>query len=122
MGRKSRNTHQKELIREEIEKTKTLLTAEELYRKLQGKDTKIGIATIYRFLREAKEIGDIYAYECEGKTVYSTSKKDHCHFVCKKCGKIIHFNVQSLDFLKKRIYGNVNQFQISVEGLCRNCE
>ncbi|HLF55141.1 MAG TPA: transcriptional repressor [Candidatus Nanoarchaeia archaeon] len=120
MGRQSRNTRQKELIRSEIEKRKTV-TAEELYESVRKNDSRIGIATVYRFLRDAKDSGDLYAYECEGKTVYSTAKKDHCHFVCKKCGKIVHFNVHSLDFLKKRIDGSVNQFQISVEGLCRNC-
>jgi Fe2+ or Zn2+ uptake regulation protein len=121
MGRKSRNTRQKELIRGEIARKKALFTAEELYRNIREKDANIGVATIYRFLREAKEAGDIYAYECEGKTVFSLTKKDHCHFVCKKCGKIIHFNVQSFDFLKRKLDGNVNQFQLSVEGLCKNC-
>ena len=121
MGRKSRNTRQKELIREEVGKTKSLFTVEELHGNVLNKDARVGVATVYRFLREAKEAGDVFAYECEGKTVYSTSKKDHCHFTCKKCGAVVHFSVQSLDFLKRKIDGDVNQFQISVEGLCRNC-
>jgi Fur family ferric uptake transcriptional regulator len=121
MGRKSRNTRQKELIREEVGRTKAFFTVEELHSSVLLRDSRIGIATVYRFLREAKEFGDVHAYECEGKTVYSTSKKDHCHFTCKKCGAVVHFSVQSLDFLKKKIDGDVNQFQISVEGLCRNC-
>ncbi len=121
MGRKSRNTYQKELIRDEIEKIKAMFTVEELHHSVLNKDARVGIATVYRFLREAKDIGVVHAYECEGKTVYSTTKKDHCHFACKKCGKILHFNVQSLDFLKKKLDGSVNQFQISVEGLCKNC-
>jgi len=122
MGRKSRNTRQKELLRKEVDSRKTSITAEELHQSVQGKDGQIGIATVYRFLREAKEKGEVYGYECEGKTVYSTSRKDHCHFTCKKCGVVVHFNVQSLDFLKKKIDGDVSQFQISVEGLCKNCE
>jgi len=122
MGRKSRNTRQKELIRGEIDKIKTLFTIEELHRNVNNKDAGIGVATVYRFLREAKKVGGIHAYECEDKTVYSKAKKDHCHFVCKKCGSVIHFNVNSLDFLKKKIDGSVTQFQISVEGICHNCE
>jgi len=121
MGRKGRNTRQKELILGEISGKKNLFTVEELHRGTQKRDKRIGVATVYRFLREAKEAGDVYAYECEGKTVYSTTKKDHCHFVCKKCGKTVHFNVNSIDFIKKKLEGSINQFQISVEGLCKNC-
>jgi len=121
MGRKSRNTRQKEIIREEILAKKDFFTAEELHRCAQKRDKQIGIATVYRFLRGAKETNDIYAYECEGRTVYSTTKKDHCHFVCKKCGKTVHFNVSSIDFLKKKLDGDVTQFQILVEGFCKNC-
>lgn len=121
MGRKSRNTRQKERIQDEILAKKDFFTAEELYRCSQKSDKQIGIATVYRFLRGAKERDNIYAYECEGRTVYSTTKKDHCHFVCKKCGKTLHFNVSSIDFLKKKIEGEITQFQINVEGICRNC-
>jgi len=120
MGRKSRNTRQKELISEAISRNKGLFTVEELRKSLSEKDS-IGVATLYRFLKEAKESGNLHSYECEGKTVYSTAKKDHCHFTCKKCGKVIHFNVSSLDFVKKKLDCSVNQFQISVEGICKNC-
>lgn len=121
MGRKSRNTHQKEIIGEDILAEKDFFSAEELHRRAQKRDKQIGIATVYRFLREAKETDNIYAYECEGRTVYSTTKKDHCHFVCKKCGKTVHFNVSSIDFLKKKLDCDVTQFQILVEGFCKNC-
>ncbi len=121
MGRKSRNTRQKEIISEEILAEKDFFSAEELHQRAQGKDKQIGIATVYRYLRIAKETGSIYAYECEGRNVYSTAKKDHCHFVCKKCGKTVHFNVSSIDFLKKKMDGEVTQFQILVEGYCRSC-
>lgn len=119
MGRKSRNTRQKELISDAIIKSKGFFTVEELSKSL-GEDS-ISIATLYRFLKEAKESGSLHSYECEGKTVYATAKKDHCHFTCKKCGKVIHFNVSSLDFVKKKLDCSVNQFQISVEGICKNC-
>lgn len=120
MGRISRNTYQKELIRRIISK-KESFTAEELHGEARLIDDRVGIATVYRFLREAKEKGGLHSYGCEGKTVYSSAKKDHCHFACKKCGKIIHFNVSSIDFLKKKIDGDISQFQISVEGICKNC-
>lgn len=121
MGRVSRKTKQKELIWSEVEKIRNLFTAEELYGKVHSKGMPIGIATIYRFLKELKETSQIHSYICEGKTVYSTSRKDHCHFVCQKCGNVSHFNVQSLDFLKKKVSGNMTQFQISVEGFCKDC-
>ncbi|MEM3154872.1 MAG: transcriptional repressor [Candidatus Woesearchaeota archaeon] len=121
MGRKSRNTYQKNLIREEISKAKGMFSVGELHNRVLLKDSRIGIATVYRFLREAKDAGGIHSYECEGKAIYSVAKKDHCHFTCKKCGKVAHFDVHSIDFIREKVDGSVSQFQISVEGLCRNC-
>lgn len=72
---KSRQTRQKEVIEEEIRKTKTFFNAEALLEKVAKVDKKIGIATIYRFLKDARERNQIYSYTCQGKTIYSSTKE-----------------------------------------------
>ena len=119
--RKSRNTRQKELIKNEIEKASSFFTAEELLRKVREKDKKIGIATVYRFLRGFDKKG-LCCFVCNRKAVYSRRQGSHCEFACQKCNKISHFNVDSLDFLKNRInVRNICHFQITIQGNCDNC-
>lgn len=114
-----RNTWQKEKIQEELDKLETFFTAEELHKKL--KKDKIGIATIYRFLNEKKNDKELFQYICDRKQIFSKENKSHCHFICEKTGKIIHFKVDSLDFLKNKIPGSIKSFQIEIRGICDSC-
>jgi len=118
----SRNTKQKKLIQEELDKTKTFFSAEALYKKIKKKDKSMGIATVYRYLNELKKQNKIFSYICDRRTIYSTSNKSHCHFICEETGKIIHFEIESLDFLKKKIPGDITSFQLEVKGICKECK
>ncbi len=118
---KLRNTKQKELIQKEIESFKSFFTAEELYVKAKKIDSKIGLATIYRHLKSLRKSKQIFSYICDKKLIYSMEKKSHCHFICEQTGNIIHFDVDSLDFLKDKIPGTISSFQIEVRGTCNKC-
>ena len=118
---KSRNTKQKEIIQKELNKIKTFFSAEELYDKVKKKDKNIGIATIYRFLNELKKNHEIYSYICDRRQIYSQEKKSHCHFTCEETGKVIHFDIDSLDFLKNKLPGTITSFQLEVRGICKKC-
>ncbi|MEA2036084.1 MAG: transcriptional repressor [Nanoarchaeota archaeon] len=118
---KTRNTKQKELIQKEMDKFITFFTAEELYDQVKKMDNKIGLATIYRFLKRLRKLGHVYSYICDNKLIYSKEKKSHCHFVCEETGKVIHFDINSLDFLKDKIPGSITSFQIEVRGICKKC-
>ena len=48
MPRQNRNTKQKEIIKQEINKINSFFNAEQLLDEIQKKDKNIGIATIYR--------------------------------------------------------------------------
>lgn len=122
MGRMSRQTKQKELIATELSKISTFFNAHELYELVQRKDSGIGLATVYRFLQDAKKKGELYSYMCDRKTVYSKGKKSHCHFICEKTGKIVHFEIDNIDFLKNKIPGSITSFQLEVKGVCDECD
>ncbi len=118
---KTRQTRQKEILNNELENTAGFFTAEELFEEAIKNDKKLGLATVYRFLKNLREKQQIFSYMCDGRLVYSRQKKSHCHFVCESTGKIIHFDVDSLDFLKDKIPGTIKSFQIEVKGLCDDC-
>ena len=117
----TRQTRQKKLIQKEISTFTTFFTAEELYNKVKKIDKKISLATTYRFLKELRKNKNIYSYTCNNKLVYSKEKKSHCHFICEENGEVIHFDIDSLDFLKDKIPGSITSFQIEVRGTCDKC-
>ena len=118
----SRNTRQKEMILHTISSFKTFFNAQDVLDSIKSNTNsqkKIGIATIYRVLKNLKESRKIYSYKCEGKTIYSNSQKSHCHFNCTKTGRSFHFEIDSLDFLKDKIPGDIESIQIEVLGSCK---
>lgn len=122
MPKQARNTRQKELLDEEVNKFGAFFSAEELLSKAKKKDEKIGIATVYRFLKGLSDKRKIHSYTCCRKTIYSVDKRSHCHFICEKCGKVSHIDVSSIDFIKDRIKGSICHFQIDVTGICDDCK
>jgi Fe2+ or Zn2+ uptake regulation protein len=115
---RSRNTRQKETLQACVKNQKGFFSATGLLDKASVVDSSVGIATVYRFLKTEKEAGAIYAYQCDGKTIYSTKKRSHCHYVCEVSGEIIHFDIDNLNFLKDKIPGTIESFQIEVRGVC----
>ncbi|MBT3298159.1 hypothetical protein HN385_04495 [archaeon] len=131
---KNRNTIQKKIIQSELDKMKTFFTAESLYEKIKQKESnvkeensisknnsKVSLATIYRYLNDLKSQNKIYSYICNRRQLYSKHVKNHCHFICEETGKVTHFEIDSLDFLKDKIPGNITSFQLEVRGLCDDC-
>ncbi len=121
MGRVSRQTEQKKVILEELKNLSTFFTAEDLYEKVKKKKGNIGLATVYRFLKDMRKTHRIYSYSCKGKVVYSSNSRNHSHFTCEKCLKSTHIDIESIDFLKN-IEAKVCHFQINVDGICKKCQ
>lgn len=121
MPKKSRKTKQKDLILSEISACTSLFTADELFNKIKKKDSTIGIATVYRLLKELRKKEELHSYICERKMIYSRQKNNHCHFICQKCDQTTHFTVNKIDFLKTKIKGEICHFQIDVYGICDKC-
>ncbi|MEK6905376.1 MAG: transcriptional repressor [Nanoarchaeota archaeon] len=116
-----RSTQQKQLIMQEITNFNSFFNAEELYHEASKKNPKIGLATIYRLLNDLTKNGDIHSFQCNRKTLYSNSKKNHCHFTCERCRERKHIDIKKLDFMDAQVEGEVCHFQIDVTGVCKRC-
>ena len=121
MVRVTRQTKQKDSILKEISKINEFFTAEEFFNQIQKKEVGVSLATVYRVLKQLKKEKKIFSYTCNGRAIYSNVRRSHCHFVCEESGKVIHFDIDSLDFLKDKIPGTISSFQIEVKGKCTNC-
>lgn len=118
--KKTRMTNQKRIIDEEIHKLENFFSADKLHSHVKEIDPKIGIATVYRYLKE-RSSEDLHMYNCNGRTIYSSNKNNHCHFQCSRCGKLYHLDVKNIDFFKHGIQGDISHFQLDVYGICENC-
>ncbi len=116
-----RMTKQKKDLYESLGAQNSFFGAEELHATALKRNSKIGIATVYRFLKTAVEKGELHSYLCEGRSVYSQNKNNHCHFRCESCGKVEHVDVKKLDFLSKRRQKGIRHFQIDMTGICEDC-
>ena len=118
---KNRLTRQKRVIEEELKAFRTFFSAADLFERVQKKDASVGIATVYRFLKDYRKKHNLHSYLCNRKTIYTTNQTSHCHFTCISCKKAVHVSVDKLDFIKKKIPGEICHFQIDVHGYCSNC-
>src|SRR3989344_2341299 len=112
----ARITHQKQVLHEEVQKLKSFFTADVLHEKAQNH--RIGLATVYRFLKDAEKSGDIHSFMCDSRKIYSIDKRTHVHFSCEKCGARKHIRIENADFLKKITADEVCHFQIELVGIC----
>ena len=119
---KSRKTIQKRLIKGVVEEEKGFFSAENIHNKVVKINDNIGIATVYRFLKDEYKMGRLYSYTCKGKTIYSNTKKSHCHFICSDTGKVHHFELDDIDFInkiKEKIpIDEIESIQIDIKGRC----
>ena len=117
----SRATTQKKIITEEIKKMKSFFDSERLHKQVIKKNPKIGIATIYRYLKNAVNNGEFHSYLCNRKRIYTLNLKNHSHFICESCENVKHINIKKLDFMKEIIKGKICHFQIDITGICDKC-
>ena len=116
-----RATKQRQTIEQEIADFASFFNAEDLYKKVSKKNSKIGMATVYRYLNDLVANSEIHSFLCNRKTLYSNSKKNHCHFTCERCGERKHHNIKKLDFLNEQVEGELCHFQIDITGVCKKC-
>lgn len=116
-----RQTKQLKIMEEELAKFNAFFTAEDLHKKLLHHDQKTGIATIYRYLKQLVDSGKIHSYSCDRKTLYSTSKQNHCHFRCEHCNTVKHITLRNLNFLEKELAQKICHLQIDIAGICEEC-
>jgi len=103
------------------------LTAEELARKVRGRKSNVGVATVYRTLRLLARLG--YAKELdfgEGVKRYESSlAAHHDHLVCTECGSVAEFKEPRIERLQEDVakdHGfSPTMHRLSIYGYCRRC-
>jgi len=121
-----KNTAHWRLILDAVRDLDVHPTAEQVFGYVSRRCPTIGKATVYRNLSRMVEAGEILSVNnLVGPARYDRKLDEHCHFVCRVCGRI--FDVSG-DFDAIRAGAgipdgfDVEVYNVSFDGICRNCK
>ena len=104
------------------------VTAQELYESVIKKDSSIGFATVYRFLRSLSDHQMVSEVRMGGLPARyeMNSKTHHDHLTCTSCGQICEFENKSIENLQVKVaqqFGYVLTHHIlELYGVCSACQ
>lgn len=121
-----RMTHQREIILDELRRSKTHPTADELYERIKKKLPRISLATVYRNLEILSETGLIKKLEISGRQKrFDWNPQDHDHVYCTKCHRVDNIPTETAPLLsiepnQQKGY-RITGCRIEFYGLCPHC-
>ena len=129
-----RNTKQKSIILDVIRALKGRhFTVDDIMDILKSKNISIGRATVYRFIKQLEDMGEIRKYHisenssaCFEYIGDGSQCKNHCHAMCSICGRVLHIQNELLDSFAEKIKEQ-DDFEIDDSrtvfyGICSNCK
>ena len=122
-----RNTIQRTLGLEAVNRLKSHATADEIYHLIAKEHPNISRGTVYRNLKQLSESGEIRKLEIPGGADrFDHRCHDHYHIRCLKCGRVFDVEMEYMEDLGKRIK-NTHGFEFSghdiiFKGICPGCK
>ena len=119
-----RRTRQRDAILAALEESGAPLSPQEILKAAQPKHRGLGIATIYRAIRELISEKRLVPVELPGLPPrYELAGKDHHHhFECRDCGRVLEIEGCGVDLRKIAPRGlRVERHEIFLYGVCRAC-
>lgn len=117
---------QREIILNTLKENVVHPTAEYLYAKIQEKDPKISLATLYRNLNQLTENGMIKKIDgLETSSHYDHNTNEHYHFICTKCRRVFDIDAEVAPELIRRTEEKtdflIENHDIVFSGICKDC-
>ena len=121
-----RNTVQRQIILETLNKFVTHPTVDELYSQIQKSHPSISKTTIYRNLRQLTQSGQINKVPLPNDVERYEKRTDcHYHFQCKSCGNLYDVDIYYVIGINEKVhekYGfQVDEHYIIFNGICPLC-
>jgi Fur family ferric uptake transcriptional regulator/Fur family peroxide stress response transcriptional regulator len=122
-----RNTIQRTLVLETVNKLHCHATADEIYNELIKEHPNISKGTVYRNLQRLCEMGEIRKREIPGEPErFDHICSDHYHARCIKCGHVFDVDMEYITDMEKSIK-NTHGFvftghDIVFKGICQECK
>ena len=123
---KTRNTIQRTLVLEAVNRLRCHATADEIYAEIAKEHPHISRATVYRNLNLLAELGEIRKLEIPGAADrFDHRCHDHCHVRCETCGRVFDVVMEYVAGLEQNIrdaHGFAfTGYDILFRGICPEC-
>jgi Fur family ferric uptake transcriptional regulator len=121
-------TDQRLLILKSLHKGMGHVTAQEMYEVVRKKDSNIGFATVYRFLKKLANSGYVTEIRMGGLPARYELKSSHHHdhLTCTQCSKVCEFENTEIEELQDSVakkFGFILSSHIlELYGLCPDCQ
>ena len=122
-----RNTIQRSLVLEAVNKLKCHATADEIYQEVTREHPNISKGTVYRNLNQLSDIGEIRKIETPGGADrFDHRCHDHYHVKCLRCGRVFDVDMEYITGLEGKIR-DAHGFEFSghdlmFRGICPECQ
>jgi len=126
MEKQLRDTEQRRVILEELARSETHPTANEIYHMVRKRLPRISLGTVYRNLEILSQTGKIKTIELAGTEKRFDWRTDaHYHIRCLKCGRIEDVPVQKIPQIDEALKGETDYkilgHRLEFVGVCANC-
>lgn len=81
--------------------------------------------SVYRIMCDFAQQGIISKMDDVTQVRFDSNSERHDHFICSKCGKIVDFQIANIEGLLPaniQDFGNYNNIEIRVTGICCDCQ
>lgn len=119
-----RNTRQRQAILSALTQADRPLGPGEILDLSQQLVPRLGIATVYRNVRELVESGRVRVVLLPGSPdrYELAGKQHHHHFLCRQCDRVFELEDCTDDFDKVTPYGfHLERHEVTLYGLCAGC-
>jgi Fe2+ or Zn2+ uptake regulation protein len=124
-----RNTKQRRVILDTVERHGGHLTADEIYRLARRRHPRLSLGTVYRNLRVLAAQGAVRELDFGmAVTYFETTKDPHYHLICRVCGRIADVELpieRGLMKLVMRAPGasgfQIEEHRLDFIGVCSAC-
>jgi Fur family ferric uptake transcriptional regulator len=121
-----RMTPSRRAILEEVRRSATHPTADEVYQEVRKGLPRVSLGTVYRNLEALARHGFIRVVDgAGGRRRYDRALDEHCHVQCRSCGRIEDFHLDpSLsieDLIQEHCEFEIEECRVNFVGVCPDC-
>ena len=124
--RNLRMTRQRQSILEELRKTNTHPSADEIFGRVRQQMPRISLGTVYRNLEILSELGEIQTIEMAGSLKrFDAIATNHYHIRCVSCDRLVDAPLEVSQALENAVQAHTDFYildhKVEFSGLCPAC-
>lgn len=126
--RKFSNTQQRRIILDELRKTETHPSADELYEAVRRRIPQVSLGTVYRNLNLMSQNGQIRKLELSARQKRFDGRIDeHYHIRCPSCGSVRDLESSEINHIDRHLNDllendKIQGYRLELIGKCSKCK